>query len=104
MRPPRPVETTAGDKVSTAGRQRRQPKGTIVPGDGGVPGTRAFRERERSGNEGVGEHVRTRFHGGPWGPVKLRTMRSAPNEENLFLLQEGFLGANSSKLRSGRLT
>jgi hypothetical protein len=31
-------------------------------------------------------------------------MRSAPNEENLFLLPEGFLGANSSKLRSGRLT
>jgi hypothetical protein len=58
-------------------------------GVGRKPAKAPARERERSGNEGVGEHVRTRFHGGPWGPVKLRTMRSAPNEENLFLLPEG---------------
>jgi hypothetical protein len=76
-------KTTAGDRVSVASRQRRQ------PGNARVPGTKAFRKQGRSGNEGVGEHVRTRFHGGPWGPVKLRTMRSAPNEENLFLLPEG---------------
>jgi hypothetical protein len=49
-----------------------------------VPGTRAFRERELSGNEGVGEHVRTRFHGRAFGPVKLRVVRiPAPNEEKL---------------------
>ena len=42
-------------------------------------------------NEGVGEHVRTRFHvEGLRPPVKLRTMRSAPNEENLFLLPDRF--------------
>ena len=67
----------------------RRPGRWSQAGKGASLATVAFRERERSGNEGVGEHVRTRFHGGPWGPVKLRTMRSAPNEENLFLLPEG---------------
>jgi hypothetical protein len=42
------------------------------------------------GNEGVGEHVRTRFHLGDRLPVKLRTLGSAPNEENLFLLPDRF--------------
>ena len=41
-------------------------------------------------NEGVGEHVRTRFHVGLWSPVKLRIIGSAPNEENLFLLPDRF--------------
>jgi len=35
-------------------------------GKRGVPGTGAFREQGCSGNEGVGEHVRTRFHAGLW--------------------------------------
>ena len=42
-------------------------------------------------NEGVGEHVRTRFHQGEKDRlVKLRTSndRSAPNEESLFLLRD----------------
>ena len=47
-------------------------------------------ERAR-GNEGVGEHVRTRFHAGLWAPVKLRIVKdTAPNEENLFLLPDRF--------------
>src|SRR5882672_6040517 len=48
--------------------------------------TRAFpRERRRSwGNEGVGEHVRTRFHAGLLALLKLRVVRiPAPNEEKL---------------------
>src|SRR6266850_2005557 len=48
--------------------------------------TRAFpRERGRSwGNEGVGEHVRTRFHAGLLALLKLRVVRiPAPNEEKL---------------------
>jgi hypothetical protein len=62
-------------------------------------------------NEGVGEHVRTRFHLGlkttralrP--PVKLRIMRSAPNEENLFLLPDRFSKERTLlKERSSRLT
>jgi hypothetical protein len=57
------------------------------------------------GNEGVGEHVRTRFHLRPLEPVKLRTERSAPNEESLFLLPDRLSKrANSSKIRSSRLT
>jgi hypothetical protein len=54
-------------------------------------------------NEGVGEHVRTRFHrpSGNWtvGPKKLRTaVGFAPNEENLFLLPDRPLaGENSLK-------
>jgi hypothetical protein len=41
-------------------------------------------------NEGVGEHVRTRFHLSLESPVKLRIIRSAPNEENPFLLPDRF--------------
>ncbi len=64
----------------------------------------------RAWNEGVGEHVRTRFHGlrGNWTlePKKLRTaVGFAPNEENLFLLPDRPLsGANSLERRSSRLT
>jgi hypothetical protein len=39
------------------------------------------------GNEGVGEHVRTRFHLG-LKPDETADQRSAPNEENLFLLPD----------------
>ena len=62
-------------------------------------------------NEGVGEHVRIRFHLGlkttralrP--PAKLRIMRSAPNEENLFLLPDRFSKERTLlKERSSRLT
>jgi hypothetical protein len=56
-------------------------------------------------NEGVGEHVRTRFHLGLESPVKLRIIGSAPNEENLFLLPDRFSKRkNPSKGRSSRLT
>jgi hypothetical protein len=55
----------------------------------------------RLGNEGVGEHVRTRFHLGLWAklPGEIADhLRSAPNEENLFLLPDRFLeGAAPSK-------
>jgi hypothetical protein len=55
-------------------------------------------------NEGVGEHVRTRFQSG-FGPVKLRSKDSAPNEENLFLLPDRFSKERTLlKERSSRLT
>jgi hypothetical protein len=42
-------------------------------------------------NEGVGEHVRTRFHVRLGGPGEIAELgRSAPNEENLFLLPDRF--------------
>ena len=43
-----------------------------------------------SGNEGVGEHVRTRFHWGKEIAGEIADLRSAPNEENLFLLPDRF--------------
>ncbi|MDE2064896.1 MAG: hypothetical protein KGJ00_21040, partial [Bradyrhizobium sp.] len=55
-------------------------------------------------NEGVGEHVRTRSHSGSSGKLSRGTgeianhLRSAPNEENQFLLLDPFGGANSLKL------
>src|SRR5579872_5711946 len=61
-----------------------------------VAGPTRFRLR----NEGVGEHVRTRFHLGPSGNLSRGTgeianhLRSAPNEESLFLLPDPFGGAN----------
>jgi hypothetical protein len=57
-------------------------------------------------NEGVGEHVRTKFHMAALRPpVKLRIMRSAPNEENLFLLPDRFSKERTLlKERSSRLT
>ena len=76
----------------------------------------AIRERHASTaaaqeNEGVGEHVRTRFHldlkttRALRPPVKLRIMRSAPNEENLFLLPDRFSKERTLlKERSSRLT
>ena len=44
------------------------------------------------GNEGVGEHVRTRFHLGPWASREIAEplRRTAPNEENSFLLPDLF--------------
>jgi len=47
-------------------------------------------------NEGVGEHVRIRFHLAAWWPDEIADHRSAPNEENLFLLPDRFPGANSA--------
>jgi hypothetical protein len=40
------------------------------------------RERQYPGlkNEGVGEHVRTRFHAGLLGPVKLRVVKDTRTE------------------------
>ena len=49
------------------------------------PGDEASRR-----NEGVGEHVRTRFHVRLWGLGKIADQRSAPNGENLFLLPDRF--------------
>ena len=42
-------------------------------------------------NEGVGEHVRTRFHVGPKAACEIAELserRTAPNEENSFLLPD----------------
>ena len=44
-----------------------------------------------SGNEGVGEHVRTRFHLGPGGPVKLRSSRDPHRtKKTSFFCRTGF--------------
>jgi hypothetical protein len=47
-----------------------------------LPGTKRPRERSVPGNEGVGEHVRTRFQSGFWpGEIadrKIRTERRKP--------------------------
>ena len=52
---------------------RSAPGNEDVPIKAGVPG-----------NEGVGEHVRTRFHAGLLALLKLRVVRiPAPNEEKL---------------------
>jgi hypothetical protein len=53
-------------------------------------------------NEGVGEHVRIRFHLAAIRPDEIADHRSAPNEENLtkktcFFCRTGFPGANSAK-------
>lgn len=58
-------------------------------------------------NEGVGEHVRTRFHLGLLGPVKLRSSQGDPHrtKKHLFLLPDRFLKERAlSKIRSSRLT
>jgi hypothetical protein len=44
-----------------------------------------------SGNEGVGEHVRTRFHFGSGGPVKLRSSRDPHRtKKTSFFCRTGF--------------
>ena len=48
-------------------------------------------------NEGVGEHVRIRFHMEALGPGEIADQRSAPNEENLFPLPDRSGRASSSK-------
>jgi hypothetical protein len=55
-----------------------------VPVNGDVPGNGAFRGTRASANTSGPD-----FSPG-FGPVKLRTGRSAPNEENLFLLPDRF--------------
>src|SRR5882757_3704160 len=58
-------------------------------------------------NEGVGEHVRTRFHFGAFAPVKLRTPLGDPHrtKKNLFLLPDRFWRERTlSEMRSSRLT
>jgi hypothetical protein len=65
------------------------------------------RQWRGNGNEGVGEHVRTRFHLGLLGPVKLRSSQGDPHrtKKNLFLLPDRFLKERAlSKIRSSRLT
>ena len=47
------------------------------------------------GSEGVGEHVRTRFHKKPKAPVKLRTQGIRTERRNLFLLPDRFLIENT---------
>jgi hypothetical protein len=60
--------------------------------------------RHGTGNEGVGEHVRTRFHLAKIAG-EIADSRSAPNEENSFLLPNRFsLERTLSKMRSSRLT
>src|SRR4051794_30747379 len=50
-------------------------------------------------NEGVGEHVRTRFHVGPKaaGEIAEPLRRTAPNEENSFLLPDRGLASEPAK-------
>ncbi|MET4348112.1 hypothetical protein ABIC08_008160 [Bradyrhizobium sp. RT9b] len=51
-------------------------------------------------NEGVGEHVRTRFHVGPKAACEIAEplgRRTAPNEENLFLLPDRTLASEPAK-------
>jgi hypothetical protein len=49
------------------------------------------------GNEGVGEHVRTRFHMGALGPVKLRTTDPHRTKKTCFFCRTVCERANSSK-------
>jgi hypothetical protein len=58
-------------------------------------------------NEGVGEHVRTRFHQGKKAGVKLRTPEIPDphrSKKTCFFCGTGFEGASASKVRSCRLT
>jgi hypothetical protein len=64
---------------------RRRKRGLEdIPGNGDLPGNGAFRGTRASANTSGPD-----FSPG-FGPVKLRTGRSAPNEENLFLLPDRF--------------
>src|SRR5882757_2102376 len=53
-----------------------------------VPGNEAFRKTRRSGERGRRRTRQDQISVRALGPVKLRTGRSAPNEENLFLLPD----------------
>jgi hypothetical protein len=60
-------------------------------GSQGASGTGLEGRRLALGNEGVGEHVRTRFHPGQESAGEIADLKkSAPNEENLFLLPDRF--------------
>ena len=56
-----------------------------------------------AGNEGVGEHVRTRLHR-PGLPVKLRTLDPHRTKKTCFFCRIVFERANSFEIRSSRLT
>jgi hypothetical protein len=58
-------------------------------------------------NEGVGEHVRTKFHQGKKAGVKLRIPEIADphrSKKTCFFCGTVFEGASASKVRSSRLT
>jgi hypothetical protein len=55
-------------------------------------------------NEGVGEHVRSRFHRAALPTDEIADHRSAPNEENLFLLPDRLSRSELRERRSSRLT
>ena len=83
----------AGAWLSGRSRQcGRSVKGNI-PGNGDIPG-----------NEGVGEHVRTRFHAGPQAQPKLRIVKDTRTErrKTCFFCRTGFEGAKLWKQRSSK--
>jgi hypothetical protein len=89
------IGTTSKDTASS-GRARdvagTPPRLEAVDGQDSFSGFREIKRRATSlpaGNEGVGEHVRTKSHLGLRPPVKLRTFGSAPNEETCFFCRTG---------------
>jgi hypothetical protein len=74
----------------------------------GITARRA--QASTAGNEGVGEHVRTRFHSGLLAPVKLRIVKDTRTERRrtCFFCRTGLKGRTfkrrSSEIRSSRLT
>jgi hypothetical protein len=75
MKSPRPSRAVE-DEISNAGIGNIESAGSKCGG---------------SGNEGVGEHVRTRFHCGPGGPVKLRRSRDPHRtKKTSFFCRTGF--------------
>ena len=99
--PVKPGDDTANGEAAcerrASGRSPGVPQGSSSNGaitsrapDQQCRGERDAGNAPASGNEGVGEHVRTRFHFGRGPLVKLRSplKRTAPNEENSFLLPD----------------
>ena len=89
------------ERVPSQGDRGRPGGNEPSRGTGRPKGTMASR-----GNEGVGEHVRTRFHSGLLAPVKLRIVKDTRTERRkaCFFCRTGFGKANSPESRSSRLT
>ena len=93
-------------KSVDAREQSKMKSGRLKPGAGcaGYRG-KGSGEHESSGERGRRRTRQDQISLRALAPVKLRTLgRSAPNEENSFLLPDRFEGANSYERRSSRLT